>query len=156
MLDLSLGDPRGAHLFFLFMLFLGATLGGVVFGVVAFPWARRPRYRNFNAMPRTGALCGAGIALFIAYIAWSTAFGEFYRIEIREGVAHLHYHMPRRTPALPMEKIQGMRQSMTLDKLNPWRIQLETAEGVYFSTNMNRAQMEKVWRSLTDFVRPLA
>lgn len=155
MLDLSLGDPRGALVFFIFMSAIGATLGGVIFAVVAFPWARRARYRNFGAMPRTGAFCGAGVAVFLAFIAWHTAFGEFYRIEIRDGAAHLHYHMPSRTPVLPLETISGIRQNMTLDKLNPWRIQLETAEGVYYSTNMNRRQFEEVWKTLADFVKPL-
>lgn len=156
MLDLSLGDPRGALVFFIFMVAIGVTLGGVIFAVVAFPWARRARYRNFDAMPRTGAICGAGVALFLAFIAWSTAFGEFYRIEIRDGAAHLHYHMPPRLPVLPLETISGMRQGMTLDKLNPWRIQIETADGVYHSTNMSRPQMEEVWKTLADFVKPLA
>lgn len=156
MLDLNLGDPRGALVFLLFMVAIGVTLGGVIFAVVAFPWARRARFRNFGAMPRTGAFCGAGVALFLVFIAWSTAFGEFYRIEIRDGIAHLHYHMPSRIPALPLESITGMRQGMTLDKLNPWRIQLETAEGVYYSTNMNRRQMEEVWKTLANFVKPLA
>lgn len=156
MLDLSLGDPRGALVFFIFMVAIGATLGGVIYGVVAFPWARRARYRNFGAMPRTGVFCGAGVAVFLVVIAWHTAFGEFYRIEIRDGAAHLHYHMPARTPVVSLETISGMRQSMTLDKLNPWRIQLETAEGVYYSTNLNRRQLEEVWKILTDFVKPLA
>ena len=156
MLDLSLGDPRGALVFLIFMVAIGVTLGGVIFAVVAFPWARRARYRNFDAMPRTGAVCGLGVALFLIFIAWNTAFGEFYRIEIRDGAAHLHYHMPARIPVLSLESITGMRKAMTMDKTRAWRIDLETTDGVYHSANMSRPQMEEVWKTLADFVKPLA
>lgn len=156
MIDINLGDPRGALVFFLFMVVIGATLGGIIFAVVAFPWARRPRYRNFHAMPRTGAICGAGVAIFLGVVAWSTAFGEFYRIEIRDGFARLHYHMPTRTPDIPLGAITGMRMGMTLDKTRPWRIDLETTDGIYHSANMGRRQMEEVWKTLADFVKPLA
>lgn len=156
MLDINLGDPRGALVFLIFMSVIGVILGATIFSVVAFPWARRPRYRNFDAMPRTGAVCGLGVALFLIFVAWNTAFGEFYRIEIRDGAAHLHYHMPARTPVLSLESITGMRKAMTMDKTRAWRIDLETADGIYHSTNMSRPQLEEVWKTLADFVKPLA
>lgn len=156
MLDINLGDPRNALVFLIFMSVIGVILGATIFSVVAFPWARRPRYRNFDAMPRTGAVCGLGVALFLIFVAWNTAFGEFYRIEIRDGAAHLHYHMPARTPVLSLESITGMRKAMTMDKTRAWRIDLETADGIYHSTNMSRPQLEEVWKTLADFVKPLA
>lgn len=141
--------------FFLAMSAIGLVLGVVIYAVVAFPWARRPRYRNFGAMPRTGIACGAGAAVFIIFIAWNTAFAEFYQIEIERGFIRLHYVVPQRTPEIPLTSISGMRRSMTLDKRQPWRIQLETSQGMYYSTNMNRRHLEDVWRTLADFVKPL-
>jgi hypothetical protein len=156
MVDLTLANPEGAYLFLTLMTTIGIVLGSIIFIVAALPGARRPRYRNFDAMPRTGAFCGAGVALFLTFIAWNTAFGEFYRIEIRDGAARLHYHMPARTLVLSLESITGMRTAMTMDKTRAWRIDLETTDGVYHSTNMSRTQMEEVWKTLADFVKPLA
>ncbi len=156
MVDLTLGNPEGAYFFLAFMTTIGVVLGGVIFAVAALPGARRPPFRNFDAMPRTGAVCGLGVALFLIYIAWNTAFGEFYRIEIRDGAVRFHYYMPARTPVLSLESITGMRKAMTMDKTHAWRIDLETTDGVYHSTNMSRPQLEEAWKTLADFVKPLA
>ncbi len=156
MVDLALANPEGAYLFLTLMTAIGVVLGGVIFAVAALPGARRPPFRNFDAMPRTGAVSGLGVALFLIYIAWNTAFGEFYRIEIRDGAARLHYHMPARIPVLSLESITGMRKAITMDKTRAWRIDLETTDGVYHSANMSRPQMEEVWKTLADFVKPLA
>ncbi len=155
MLDIDLGDPRGALVFLLVMLGLGLVLGVVIFVVVAFPWARRPRFRNFDAMPRIGAMCGLGVALLFAYIAWNTASGDFHRIEIREGKARLHYLTPSRSCEIPVALIVGVRRDETMAKWDRWRILLETDQGVLSSTTMSRHQMEEVWRTLADFVKPL-
>lgn len=155
MLDLELGDPRGALFFLGVMIAIGLLLGAVIFIVVAFPWARRPRFRNFDAMPRTGLLCGLGVALFIAYIAWSTASGDFYRIEIREGVVRLYYFSPGQPSQIPLEAISGVRCDITMAKWDRWRILLETEGGVYSSVNVTRPQMDAAWSRLGDFVKPL-
>lgn len=155
MVDLTLGDPRGALLFLLLMTTIGVVLGGGIIAIVAFPRMRRPRFRNFGAMPRTGVMCGVAAALFIICIGWNNAFAEFYRIEIRNGMARLYYHMPERSPELPLESITGMRRGMTMDKLSAWRIELEAGERTYYSTNMSRSQLDTVWKVLADFVKPL-
>lgn len=156
MLDLELGDPRNAYVFFAFMTAIGVVLGGVIFAVVAFPWARRPRYRNFGAMPRTGIVCGAGTALFMACVAWNSAFCEFYRIEIDDAGIRFHYHMPGRTPELPRHAVKGMRRGTTMDKWNRWQILVETDRGAFASTNMDRRQFDAAWAALAPFVKPLA
>lgn len=154
-LDLTLGDPRGAWFAVLFLAGIGVTLGGVIFAVVAFPWARRARYRNFGAMPRTGAVCGIGVAVLIGYIAWQTSFGEFYRVEVRDGEVRLHYHGPQRSYIIPQVEVEGIRRAMTLDKMKSWRIDLHAEGAVYHSANMSSGQMEEAWHQLAAFVKPL-
>lgn len=155
MIAMELGNSLGALLFLGLMVTIGLALGIVVFVVVAFPWTRRPRFRNFDAMPRTGVVCGLGVALFIGYIAWNTASGDFHRIEIREDNVRLHYLTPGRSCEIPLALIAGVRRDETMAKWDRWRILLETNQGILSSTNLSRNQMEAVWKTLGDFVKPL-
>lgn len=155
MFDLELGDPHGAQVFLGVMTAIGLLLGAVIFIVVAFPWARRPRFRNFDAMPRTGAVCGLGVAIFFAYIAWRTASADFHRIEIREDMVRLYYLSPEDPTEIPLDAITGVRCDITMAKWDRWRILLETDAGDYSSANVTRPQMDAAWSRLGDFVKPL-
>lgn len=155
MLDIELGDPRGTLTFLVVMIGLGTLLGGVIFAVVAFPWARRPRFRNFDAMPRTGVACGLGVALLFTFIAWNTASGDFHRIEIREGKVRLFYLSVENPVVVPLDSIIGVRCDITMAKWDRWRILLETEADAYSSVNLTRSQMDAAWRRLGDFVKPL-
>jgi len=154
-LDLQLADPRGAWLAVLFLGGIGLTLGIVIFVVVSFPRARRPRFRNYNAMPRTGAVCGIGVAALIGYIAWQITFGEFYRVAVEDGEVKLQYHGPDRDYVIQQVDVEGIRRAMTLDKGKPWRIDLHAEGSVYHSVNMPLDQMEEAWHQLAAFVKPL-
>lgn len=155
MLEMALGSPSGAMVHFLFFTGIGTALGMILYALCAWPGTRRPQFRQFDAMPRLGAVLGLTTALVMTGFAWGGVYRDFFRLEITSEEVRLHYHMPPRTVVLPRHALEGMRRRIVLGRGGKRQIVIETSDGRFSSANLQRDALETAWIALSEHIKPL-
>jgi hypothetical protein len=148
----AFGSPQGALLFFSLFSTIGVVLGGIIYALTAYPNARRPQFRHWGTMPRTGAVIGLVVATVIVYMAWSSAYRSFYHLEVDAEHVRLQFYMPSQEVELPRSEIVAMKKRRILGRGGGYRIVLVTGEGGTFSSaKMYRPQFEEAWAKLLPY-----
>jgi hypothetical protein len=148
MLVLETGNPSGALVYFLLYTTVGVVVGAVLFAVCAYPGARRPQFRQWGTMPRTGAVVGLLIAGGLTYLAWSQMYRGFYQVAIDGDIVHLEFRMPTQEVTFPLADVVAFEEKHTFDKGGSKRLVVRTASGEYVSAPMYRSRFKEVWDAL--------
>ena len=151
-MNLTFGSPQGALLYFSLYSTIGLVLGGIIYALTAYPRTRRPQFRHWGTMPRTGAVSGLIVAILIIYMAWSSAYRSFYHLEVDEEHVRLQFHMPSQVVELPRSEIATIDDRRSYGRGGGWQIILVTSDGgTYLSAKMYRPQFEAAREELSQY-----
>jgi hypothetical protein len=141
---MDFGSVSGSQVYFWFFTGLGVVLGGIVYAVCAYPGARRPQWRSLGVSKGWGVFLGVLIAVGISWMAYSTSWREFYRLEREGETVVLRYCMPERTVMVPLEDIAETTWASTSDRWATRRLVLVIRNGTrYRSANFSRHEVDE-------------
>lgn len=124
---IAIGSAAGTWSAVLFFAALCATLGYVVFALLARPETRRAEFLRCGALPRGASLllalvAGGGLFLLICWFM----FSGFDRIEVAGERFLLHYSLPPRTVEIPRDRLTLLEKKYAY-KIS-WRLAVTTSD----------------------------
>ena len=150
-MTVTFGDPQNALIFFGLFSVIGVVLGGIIYALFAHRGTRRPQFRHLDTMPRFGAIAGALVAGLIIYMAWSSTYRTFYRLEVDEDTVRLQYYMPQQYFEFPRSEVSTIEKHFSFDKWGNRQIVLKTTQGTFFSAKMHSRQFDAAWKQLAPY-----
>lgn len=150
-MTIETGNPGGALIFFSLYTTVGVVVGGIVYCLFAYRGARRPQFRQWGTMPRTGVVFGMIIACGVTYMGWNQAYRGFYVMEIEDDAVRFEYRMPTSEKFIPLDTVVGFEEQLSFDKGGSRRLLVKTETGSLVSAQMYRSTFREVWEALAPY-----